>query len=108
MINILNCYYLFVFIIVGICGTLIILDRLFDENLRFIDGKINYLKVIFMYQYAVYELSKDYLNKAGIIVLEVFTTFSVWFLNIFMVFIVCGVNLLFAFCKLFYFIFKKR
>ena len=68
----------------------------------------NKLKLIFMYQYAVYQLAKDDLNAAGILILETITTLSVWFLNILILVFMCLWYIFSAIWDLFYFIFKKR
>ena len=75
ILKILQLYYLFVFVFVGIGASLHLLDTglLYEKNK---------LKLIFMYQYAVYQFAKDNLNAAGILILETITTLSVWFLNI--------------------------
>lgn len=101
MIDILLIYYSFVLVLVGVIGSLTILADfdILEENL---------LKIIFMYQYVVYELSKENLNIFGIIILEIITTFSVWFLNILIVVAICVYYVLWTVCKLFYFIFRKR
>ena len=99
--SVLGIYYFFVFLLVGIAGSITAMSD-FDV----MSG--NKLKLIFMYQYMVYELAKEDLNIVGIIILEIFTTFSVWFLNIIIFIIVCLYYMLLAICKLFYFIFKKR
>ena len=100
ILNILQLYYLFVLVIVGIgCSLILINDDLLHENK---------LKLIFVYQYAVYQLTKDELNKIGILILEIITTFSVWFLNILILIVMCAWYILSAVWDLFYFIFKKR
>lgn len=99
--NILGIYYLLVFLLVGIAGSITAMD-----NFDVMSG--NKLKLIFMYQYMVYELAKGNLNIAGIIILEIFTTFSVWFLNVIIFVVICLYYVLLAICKVFYFIFKKR
>ena len=99
--NILGIYYLLVFLLVGIAGSITAMEE-FDVMSR------NKLKLIFMYQYMVYELAKEDLNIAGIIILEIFTTFSVWFLNVIIFIIVCLYYIFLAVWKLFYFVFKKR
>ena len=101
ILKILQLYYLFVFVIIGIGGSLHLLDNglLYEKNK---------LKLIFMYQYAVYQLAKDDLNAAGILILETITTLSVWFLNILILVVMCLWYILSAIWDLFYFIFKKR
>lgn len=99
--NILGIYYLLVFLLVGIAGSITAMEE-FDV----MSG--NKLKLVFMYQYMVYELAKENLNIAGIIILEIFTTFSVWFLNVIIFIIICLYYIFLAVWKLFYFVFKKR
>lgn len=101
ILKILQLYYLFVFIFIGIGASLHLLDNglLYEKNK---------LKLIFMYQYAVYQLAKDDLNAAGILILEIITTFSVWFLNILILVVMCLWYILSAIWDLFYFVFKKR
>ena len=100
ILNILQLYYLFVLVIVGIgCSLILINDDLLHGNK---------LKLIFVYQYTVYQLTKDELNKIGILILETITTFSVWFLNILILIVMCAWYILSAVWDLFYFIFKKR
>ena len=101
ILQILQLYYLFVFVFVGIGGSLILLDEgLLHER--------NKLKIIFMYQYAVYQLSKDKLNAAGILILETITTLSVWFLNVLVIVFMFLWYILSAIWNLFYWCFKKR
>jgi hypothetical protein len=101
ILKILQLYYLFVLIFIGIGASLHLLDNglLYEKNK---------LKLIFMYQYAVYQLAKDDLNAAGILILETITTLSVWFLNILIIVIMCLWYILSAIWDLFYFCFKKR
>lgn len=98
----LGFYYLFVFIIVGIMGSSSILLNS-DEF-----GLDNPIKYILMYQYAVYEMVKDKINIVGIILLETFVTFSVWFLNIIIASIIIIFYILYVICLLFLLIFKKH
>lgn len=101
ILKILQLYYLFVLIFIGISASLHLLDNglLYEKNK---------LKIIFMYQYAVYQLAKDDLNAAGIFILEAITTFSVWFLNILILVVMCLWYILSVIWDLFYFVFKKR
>ena len=105
MINVLMIYYVFVMVFVGIGGTLKIIA---DTDIVPDNGKVNLLKFIFMYQYIVYELAEDSISIAGIILLEILTTFSVWFLNITLLIVFCLVHVGFFICKAFYFVFRKR
>jgi hypothetical protein len=68
----------------------------------------NKFKQIFMYQYIVYKLASEHLNLAGVIILEILTTLSVWFLNIMIFIIICLWYIFSAIWNAFYFIFKKR
>lgn len=97
----LGLYYLFIFIMVGVIGSLLIMLN-YDIELD------NPLKYIFMYQYVVYDLVKDSINVIGIILLEIFVTFSVWFLNIIIAMIIIVMYIFCAIYRLFFFIFKKR
>lgn len=101
ILKILQLYYLFVFVLIGIGGSLHLLDTglLYEKNK---------LKLIFMYQYAVYQLASEHLNVAGILILEIITTFSVWFLNILIILVMCLWYIFSAIWDLFYFCFKKR
>jgi hypothetical protein len=101
ILSILQLYYLFVFVLVGIGASLHLLDTglLYEKNK---------LKLIFMYQYAVYQLAKDNLNAAGILILETITTLSVWFINVLIIVIMCLWYILSVIWNLFYFVFKKR
>lgn len=105
MFDLLMFYYLMVLIFVGIGGTLAITS---DTYVISDDCKVNLLKFIFMYQYAVYKLTEDDFNIAGIILLELLTTLSVWFLNIAIVILICAYYVVMFICKLFYFVFRKR
>ena len=101
ILKILQLYYLFVIVFVGIGCSLYFLDNgLLHER--------NKLKLIFMYQYAVYQLAKDELNAAGILILETITTLSVWFLNILIIVFMCLWYILSGIWNMFYFCFKKR
>lgn len=98
-LTILGIYYLFVFIFVGWIGSISITS---DYN---IDSAF---KTIFMYQYAIYEYNKDDLNIAGIIILEVLTTLSVWFLNVAIFLFVCVFYIWEWISDLFSWLFEKR
>lgn len=98
--NFLLFYYLMIAIFVGIGGTIALIDPVVYSR--------NVFRTIFMYQYAVYELTKDKFNTVGIIILELLTTLSVWFLNIFIAGLLCLWFILSLVCKGFYFIFRKR
>lgn len=101
LMDLLGIYYILVFVLAGICGSLFAMDEcdILSQSI---------FKQIFMYQYAVYQIVKEDLDIVGIIILEILTTFSVWFLNIIIFIIICLYYVLLAVWKLFYFIFKKR
>jgi hypothetical protein len=101
LIDIIMLYYLFVFIFVGIGVSLTAVSD-FDILSQ------SMLKQIFMYQYVVYKLASEHLNLAGVIILEVLTTLSVWFLNIIIFIFICLWHIFSAIWDLFYFCFKKR
>lgn len=105
MFNFLILYYLLVFVFVGIGGTMTLMC---DDYILPYSGKVNFLKLIFMYQYAVYKLAEDSISIVGIILLEILTTLSVWFLNIFVLICVCVWYIGLFIYKAFYFIFRKR
>ena len=101
ILQILQLYYLFVIVFVGIGVSLTAVSD-FDilSQSRF--------KQIFMYQYMVYKLASEHLNLAGVIILEIITTLSVWFLNIIIFIVICLWYIFSAMWNAFYFIFKKR
>ena len=101
LINVFGLYYLFCFVLIGIGGSLVLTSD-FDELFE------NKLKLIFMYQYALYKITEDKLNLVGIIILEILLTLSVWFLNVLIFVILCIWYVISAIWNLFYFIFKKR
>lgn len=101
MASVLLLYYLFVFIFVGIGVSLTAVSD-FDILSQ------SRVKQIFMYQYIVYKLASEHLNLVGVIILEILTTFSVWFLNIIIFIFICLWNIFSVIWDLFYFCFKKR
>lgn len=105
MFSFLILYYLMVFIFVGIGGTITLMC---DNYIIPYSGKVNFLKLIFMYQYAVYKFAKDDISIVGIILLELLTTLSVWFLNVLVLIVLCMYYIGLFICKVFYFIFRKR
>ena len=92
--------YLF-FLFIGIGGTLSCIN--FEEELL-----KNKLRLIFMYQYALYQIAKDDLNLTGIIILEILLTISAWFLNVAIFVFICLWYIFSTIWNLFYFVFKKR
>lgn len=101
LINLIMFYYLFVFIFVGIGVSLAAVG---DFDILSQSG----LKQIFMYQYIVYKLASEHLNLAGVIILEILTTLSVWFLNIMIFVVICVWYIFSSIWNAFYFVFKKR
>ena len=97
----LKLYYNIILILVGIFGSLWIYVE-YDTICR------NKLKLIFMYQYAVYRLAEENINLVGLIILEILTTFSVWFLNAIILIIICIYYILSTLRNVFCFLFKKR
>lgn len=102
-------YYMVVFIFVGVAlgFGISISGAIYDINLVLKDKK-QFVRCVFMYQFALYKLLKDEINKTGIIILEVITTLSVWFLNIFLCGIVACLWQIKMMCYLFWIIFRER
>ena len=99
--GLIGLYYVFVLVFIGIGGTL---DAIYSYDIL----SKGMLKTIFMYQYAVYQLAKEHINLAGIIILEIITTLSVWPLNIIVLIAWCLYHVAVAVCKAFYCVFKKK
>lgn len=107
---ILMIYYCFIFVMVGFPGTLAIglCEEVFDFE-ECLSNRRDFFRCIFMYQYAVAILLDMYeINKVGIFIAEVLTTFSVWFLNIIVFIILVFLVILKGICYLFWLIFRKR
>lgn len=100
-LTIILAIYLCISLFVGIVGFIFII-----KECDIISGNI--FKLIFMYQYAVYEWTKDDLNIVGIIILEILTTMFAWFFNVIIFFMVCTSYIFDAIYDLFYFLFAKR
>lgn len=102
-------YYLMVFIFVGWMGSIVILsmEEVLDSD-EILSNPKDFVRCIFMYQLQIKVFLEDYINVVGLIIVEVFTTLSVWFLNI-------GIFLILLFCLLikgicygFWLIFRNR
>lgn len=108
-LEIVNTYYCFILVAVGIIGSLVISisDEIYEMDMVLTD-KNEFFRCIFMYQFTVYELLKDEINEAGIIILEVLVTLSVWFLNVLVFLIVVFCLIVKLICRLFWIIFKKK
>lgn len=102
-------YYTFVFIFIGFIGTfsISISDSIFELDSVLI-SKQDFKRCVFMYQYSVYELLSDYINKKGIVILEILTTLNVWVLNIFVFLLLVTLLILKNICILFYKLFNKE
>lgn len=98
LIDLVMLYYLFVLIFVGIGASLTAIGD-FDILSQ------SRIKQIFMYQYIVYKLASERLNLAGVIILEIITTLSVWFLNIIIFIFICLWYVFSTIWNLFYFLF---
>lgn len=105
---IVDCY-IFINLLVGALGSLVISvsDETYEMDLVLTD-KNEFVRCIFMYQFAVYELLKDEINKTGIIILEILTTLSVVFLNVFIFAIIIFLFAIKMICYLFWIAFRKR
>lgn len=109
MTEIIAIYYTFVFVVVGIfCSLWISLRDEVYETEDTLSSKKHFIRCIFMYQFAIYEFLSDYINKTGIIILEILGTVSVWFLNIIIFALLCILLILKWLCIGFYKVFKKR
>lgn len=108
VLDIIMPYYYFVAVAVGVIGSLCIVcsDEIFKTDLVLTD-KNEFVRCIFMYQFTVYMLVEDEINMAGIIILEVLTTLSVWFLNILILVIIVFLWIVKAICHLCWIIFRK-
>lgn len=107
--NTIMSYYAIVFVIVGILGSLLfnIDGDIFNEE-EILKNKSDFIKCVFMYQLRVWISLNDEINIIGMVILEILTTLSVWFLNI-------GIFLILLFCLLlkgacygFWLIFRKK
>lgn len=103
-----DCYIL-INIIVGVIGSMVISlsDEIYEMDLVLTD-KNEFVRCVFMYQFTVYELLKDEINKTGIIILEVLTTLNVWFLNVLIFAVTVFLRIVKLICHLFWLIFRKR
>ena len=101
--EIIGLYYIFIFIFVGIIGSIFLLGNADEFNLE-----MSFVKTVFMHQYVVYTLVKDNISMFGIIILEIFVTISVWFLNVIIFVVACGILILWAICFLFSIIFARQ
>lgn len=107
--EIIKTYYLFVALFIGFFGStsISISDEIYEMDLVLKD-KNEFVRCVFMYQFTIYELLKDKINKTGIIILEVITTFSVWFLNVFVFLVVVCLWIIKMICYLFWLMFRKK
>ena len=96
----------FVFAIVSALG-IGISDEVFDMDMV-LKRKTDFIRCVFMWQFAVYELLSDELNTAGIVLLEIITTALIFPENI-MALASLLICLLFkGIAVAFYKIFRKR
>lgn len=107
--NIITPYYCMVSIVVGLFGSLLLnIDRTIYNNDNILSKKRDFIRFVFMYQVSVYECLKDEISIFGIAILEILTTFSVWFLNLILFIILILVMILKFICYLFWIVFRKR
>ena len=108
-LNILMPYYFFIFVAVGVLGSLVInLDGTIYEVDDILIDKHDFIKCVFMYQVASYQFLREEINFCGIVILEILITASVWFLNIMVFSILIIILILKAICHMFYIVFRKR
>ncbi len=82
-------------------------DEVFDLE-KVLKSKSDFIRCIFMWQFAAYILLDELINKAGIIIVEVIITFVVLPMSI-MIFAILVICLIIkGICILFYKIFRKR
>ena len=82
-------------------------DEVFDLE-KALKSKSDFIRCIFMWQFAAYILLDELINKAGIIIVEVIITFVVLPMSI-MIFAILVICLIIkGICILFYKIFRKR
>ncbi len=106
---VLGVYYVFVLIFVGFIGSLLISAEDICEIEDCLKNKQDFIRCIFMYQYTVAILLDEYgINKVGIVIVEILTTFSVWFLNVLIFAVLCFGLLLKGIGYLFWLVFRKR
>lgn len=108
--EIIALYYTFILVFVGALGSLAIsLSCEVYEMEDCLKNKKDFIHCIFMYQYAFAILLDMYgINKIGVFIAEILTTFSVWFLNVIVFAILCFLFALKMICYLFWILFRKR
>lgn len=109
IVGIIAFYYMFVFVFAGVAGSFAITlsEEVYDMD-NCLNNKTDFIHCIFMYQFAIKYLLEDQINTVGIVILELLTTLSVWFLNIGIFFILLFCLLLKGICYGFWLIFRKR
>lgn len=109
MISGIIFYYFFVFVFIGYVGSfaISISDLVFEID-SVLKSKSDFIRCVFMYQFAIYELFSDCINTKGIVILEIITTLSVWFLNIIVFLLLVTLLILKKICILFYKLFNKE
>lgn len=107
--GILVLYYLMIFIFVGWMGSIAILsmEEVLDSD-EILSNPKDFFHCVFMYQLQMKAFIEDYINVAGIVIVEILTTLSVWFLNIGIFFIILLCLLVKGFCYGFWLIFRKK
>lgn len=107
--GILVFYYLVAFVFVGWIGSIVILsmEEVLDSD-EILSNPKDFFHCVFMYQLQMKVFLEDYINVAGIVIVEILTTLSVWFLNIGIFFMLLFCLLLKGICYGFWLIFRKR
>lgn len=104
--EILKLYYLIIFLVSIPVSLMIDSDgRIYNDNGKNIR---DFIRFIFMYQMAIWEYLKDEISIPGIVILETLTTFSVWFVNIFLFISLIAYMIFKLICYLFWIVFRKR
>lgn len=107
--GILVFYYLMIFIFVGWMGSIAILsmEEVLDSD-EILSNQNEFFRCVFMYQLQMKVFLEDYINVVGIVIVEILTTLSVWFLNIGIFAILLFCLMIKGICYGFWLIFRKR
>lgn len=109
LFGILVFYYLMIFIFVGWMDSIAILSmkEVLDSD-EILSNPKDFFRCVFMYQLQMKVFLEDYINAAGIVIVEILTTLSVWFLNIMIFAILLFCLMIKGICYGFWLIFRKR
>lgn len=102
-------YFVYSFLICGVMlGVPIAISDWFFEFEMVLKSKSDFIRCVFMWQFAVYDLLNEWINRAGIIIAEILATLVALPMNI-MVFAILVICLAIkGICVCFYKVFRKR